>query len=577
MPSLRCWPVIEREFRAQSRLARVYWLRWGGAVGLILGTYALLQSHTRGQFRWVRVGPNGMVIMGDEDLGWLDRWARIFEGYQNQGIELLATMNAFVLVAIWLLVPFLTADCLSSERRQGTLGILLLTPLRAVDVVLAKGFVHGWQAAWVFLAGLPVLVIPVILGGVGWMDGLHIVLVDVAALIVALLAGMVASSLWNGPRAVAMGAACVAVFFGCLLAIAWAVAYGVTEWYVAGASAAFSKLVWDIGFDLGTTLDHALAVVLSPAQAWFGLGRSPAVGIEKVIQSAVGLAAVLGGALVVVAFMARRVRESVQERQTAREPVVQAVSLAEGLGRAPGAVVRWRRWILEAVRRRNPFLWVELRTWRGHVVPGLSVAIVFPWEAWRSMSPSNWGFAAAMSGPVWVLMAIVAFAAASCLYEEKSSGSLELLLTVPRGGRRLMVGKFTGLALQALPAVILTINIESSMLSGVWGADTHWGSAVLAQLAVALGVIGRLALAAMVGAYFGLRFRNLVPAWFASLAMLGLLQRLSAVIALRMTGMTDFSIGLSVVAVAGVAELTFATLWLRMNFRLLNRRTVVGG
>ena len=94
---------------------------------------------------------------------------------------------------------------------------------------------------------------------------------------------------------------------------------------------------------------------------------------------------------------------------------------------------------------------------------------------------------------------------------------------------------------------------------------------------MALGVIGRLALAAMVGAYFGLRFRNLVPAWFASLAMLGLLQRLSAVIALRMTGMTDFSIGLSVVAVAGVAELTFATLWLRMNFRLLNRRTFVGG
>lgn len=37
--------------------------------------------------------------------------------------------------AVWVLVPLLTADCVSRERREGTLGLLFLTPLKVPDVV----------------------------------------------------------------------------------------------------------------------------------------------------------------------------------------------------------------------------------------------------------------------------------------------------------------------------------------------------------------------------------------------------------------------------------------------------------
>ena len=56
-------------------------------------------------------------------------------------------------MAIWVLVPLLVADCLSRERREGTLGLLFLTPLTANDIVIAKGLSHGLRAVTLCFAG----------------------------------------------------------------------------------------------------------------------------------------------------------------------------------------------------------------------------------------------------------------------------------------------------------------------------------------------------------------------------------------------------------------------------------------
>ena len=49
----------------------------------------------------------------------------------NQGGRLFGYFNTLLFFTIWILVPLVTADCISSERREGTLGLLFLTPLRA--------------------------------------------------------------------------------------------------------------------------------------------------------------------------------------------------------------------------------------------------------------------------------------------------------------------------------------------------------------------------------------------------------------------------------------------------------------
>ena len=98
--------------------------------------------------------------------------------------------------AIWVLVPMLTADCISRERREGTLGLLFLTPLKGTDVVVAKGLAHGLRAMTLGLAVLPVLTIPFLLGGVSWAEAVMSVMLNANAMCWALAAGLLASA-WS--------------------------------------------------------------------------------------------------------------------------------------------------------------------------------------------------------------------------------------------------------------------------------------------------------------------------------------------------------------------------------------------
>src|SRR5262249_41854281 len=88
----------------------------------------------------------------------------------NQGGTLFGGLHLTLFLSIWIIVPLLAADCISRERRDGTLGLLFLTRLRPQEVVGAKGFAHGMRALTLWLAVLPALMIPFLLGGVGWHE-----------------------------------------------------------------------------------------------------------------------------------------------------------------------------------------------------------------------------------------------------------------------------------------------------------------------------------------------------------------------------------------------------------------------
>jgi len=94
-------PIIVRELRAQSRQPMTYWLRAIG-IGAILGVMALLD---------VRGAPSEL------------------------GGRLFGALNATLFLSIWIFVPLLTADTISREKREGTLGLLFLTPLTPIGIV----------------------------------------------------------------------------------------------------------------------------------------------------------------------------------------------------------------------------------------------------------------------------------------------------------------------------------------------------------------------------------------------------------------------------------------------------------
>src|ERR1051326_3079563 len=102
--------LLLRELRSAARQSFSYQLR-------ILGVGALLTV--------------GMVAIAQG------------RGELSRGGILFARLHATLLAAIWCLVPLLTADCISRERREQTLPLLFLTPLKCWQIVLAKGMSQG--------------------------------------------------------------------------------------------------------------------------------------------------------------------------------------------------------------------------------------------------------------------------------------------------------------------------------------------------------------------------------------------------------------------------------------------------
>src|SRR5205807_9922791 len=74
---------------------------------------------------------------------------------------------------------FTTADCLSEEKRDGTLGLLFLTDLKGYDIVLGKLAATSLNAFYGLLAIFPVMAIPLLAGGVAGAEFWRVVLVSV--------------------------------------------------------------------------------------------------------------------------------------------------------------------------------------------------------------------------------------------------------------------------------------------------------------------------------------------------------------------------------------------------------------
>lgn len=88
----------------------------------------------------------------------------------------------------------LTADTISSEWREGTLGLLFLTRIRVLDVLLGKLASIGIAALSALLALLPVLMVPVLAGGVTGGEAVRKALGLLDSLFLALVVGLVCSA-----------------------------------------------------------------------------------------------------------------------------------------------------------------------------------------------------------------------------------------------------------------------------------------------------------------------------------------------------------------------------------------------
>jgi len=159
-------PVVERELRATARrrgtfrTRLVFALAAVAAAGVVALFTGALQGNTGGVGAWVFKTLSVMAF-------------------------------SFALVT----GVFLTSDCLSGEKREGTLGLLFLTDLKGYDVVLGKLMATSLNAFYGLLAIFPVLAISLTMGGVTHGEFWRMVLVFPAMLLLSLTSGLFVSSI----------------------------------------------------------------------------------------------------------------------------------------------------------------------------------------------------------------------------------------------------------------------------------------------------------------------------------------------------------------------------------------------
>src|SRR6266699_3061131 len=155
-------PIVARELRVASRRRSTYFVRAGAALLVIIaGTWLFLMMHRE-------TAPREMALV------------------------LFGTLTGSAVLYCLLSGVRSTADCLSQEKREGTLGLLFLTDLNGLDVVLGKLAATSLNGLYGVLAVVPMLAIPLLMGGVTLGEFGRMALVAVNTLFFSLAVGILA-------------------------------------------------------------------------------------------------------------------------------------------------------------------------------------------------------------------------------------------------------------------------------------------------------------------------------------------------------------------------------------------------
>jgi ABC-type transport system involved in multi-copper enzyme maturation permease subunit len=469
-------PVIARELRATARQPFTYYVRVVGATVLLVAS----------------------LYFG------------LHFGFEPAfGRELFGALHCTLFGAIWVLVPMLTADCISRERREGTLGLLFLTPLKGTDIVVAKGLVHGLRAMTLWLAVLPVLAVPFLLGGVSWSESVLSVLANATAMCWALAAGLLASA-WTKAWLRAIICA-TSLAWGFLLVLCVGAGWFLLHIFGAGRSGMI-EIDWQRSLSVGLLLlGNATNGWLISARWGSTQQMTWALGETTLVSLLVLVAAVL--------VAGAKTRRSWQEEP----PSARQVWLERTFCTPVFWVAffrRWMRWKLE----RNPIGWLEQRTWSGRLVTWGWFAVLI---SVYSLLLTDRNFFSD-SGPMqqmiaWFLAGSMAMCAAGSFRRERETGVLELLLVSPLGENQIIAGRLGGLWSQFLPT--------AGLFMALWAFFSTF-QRVPNETSAGLFFLITFLTVPVFGLYFSLRCRNFLTAFLATVVV-GLLLPVTASALLR--------------------------------------------
>jgi ABC-type transport system involved in cytochrome c biogenesis permease component len=443
-------PIVVREMRVSSRKGSTYWVRFAAAaLALAVGGYTLFFL----QFAGVSNFAGQMLFGGLVGLIWI---------YACLG------------------GVFKTADALSEEKREGTLGLLFLTDLRGHDVVLGK--MVAASVNWIsgLLALFPILALSLLMGGVAPGEFWRKILGLTNLLFFSLALGMFVSSFTRHER---RSASITLVLLLLLMFAPNFLREAHQEWWGSGKTPAWLQ-VWDVKRPMQCASDALFR--RNPSDYWSSLGFTHGIGWAFLL---------LASLIVPRAW---------------QQPAGRISRLQENAGQFSYGRNRERR---KRFRQRaldvNPFFWVAHRARGKATVVSLAViAIVGGYCISFLLDPGDWRSPWGFIWPAFWLHCLIkvwlTFEACRRFVEDRRSGALELILSTPMTPEKIVSGQWQALRHQfgfAVGVILLfdVVLTVSGVTVPLWvgatlNAKNSWAFVVMMVAGMVVFILDLLAL-----------------------------------------------------------------------------------
>ena len=415
-------PVAVRELRMASRRPGTYWLRSGVAAMALAaaGLFFWLQSNVR------------MPQDGKDLMALLSGVAFLFAAFGGGGSA---------------------AEAISSEVREGTLGFLFLTRLGPRDVLFGKLAASSLDAFYILLSILPMLGLPILLGGISGWDFLRMAVCLLTTLFWSVSLHLLFSTFRFGKITDSRGGAvALTLVFLLLMPFLGSIAGQFVFESVPGPA----EWLDTPGFAV-----VAPFFLLSPATAFAAAIPGSNVFPSELRQVPVLATAVMGALF--LTWANARLRHIWKDVPTpGRSPNRRGL---RELSAAFAGSSAFRSRILD----QAPLAWLALR--RFGVRWGLPIslgAVVAAWIAFCSLIQEDWTRIFS-EPPVWIFLSVVlhllvkgsvSIEAVRGLHEDRKSGAIELLLSLPISNAEHVRQRMVVLRQVHLPAVVAILLLD---------------------------------------------------------------------------------------------------------------------
>ncbi len=407
-------PIVQRELQVASKKPLTHWSRFFAASSMLI--YAVIGTG-------LQINPRADFVFG----------------------VIAAVAFAYALLA----GPLHTADSLTFEKREGTLGLLFLTDLRGFDVILGKLTASSLQAVYGLLAIIPILALPLLFGGVTFGQFGRVVLVLFVTVILSLTLGIFWSSVTRDFRT-ALTATLASLF--------------VLTFGTSGAAAIWRPLIGVDWLAVLSPLNSLIYALDDLSRSNLSMERR-ALEIGLPVQAGIAATALLAACI----FLPR----CWQDLTTP-----DAVARPEGFRGSTHPLVGWRHVHWQHLMETQPYGWLVrvVRPLRGNLmmllVPLLVVfAVAYGFALVGGTTSSRWAAFMIASGVAYIAHQLVKFqlavAATSSLGSDRASGGLELLMVAGLERKDFLDGLRRGIGIQFRTALLILLALNFLLLAAM--------------------------------------------------------------------------------------------------------------